>query len=263
MAALSSCLIFLGAYLVLLLKLLLTPLFILIGRCWGSLVSGWLVGLPLTSAPVMLFLAIEQGAAFASRAAQGTMNGTISVALFCLAYSWLSLRLNWHICLLTSWAVFFASTYLLEPISLTLLISFVSVLLVLAVVIAALPKDQKSGPVPTLPSWEIAARMLVATLFVLILTESAALLGPRLSGLLTPFPLFASIVGAFTHAFQGALAARRVLRGVLAGAFAFTLFFFTISGLIEHMGIISAFALALLGAMLVQGSSLWILQTGC
>jgi hypothetical protein len=263
-AALSSCLIFLGAFLVLLLKLLLTPLFILvvtlIGRRWGSLVSGWLVGLPLTSAPVMLFIAIEQGAAFASRAALGTMTGTISVALFCLAYSWLSLRFNWYICLLTSWVVFFVSTYLLEPISLNLFVSFVSVLLILAVVIAALPKDQKSGPITTPPRWEITARMLVATLFVLILTESAALLGPRLSGLLTPFPLFASIVGAFTHALQGAPAVRRVLRGVLAGAFAFTLFFFTISGLIEHVGIVGAFALALFGAMLVQGSSLWILQ---
>ena len=46
----------------LLLKLLLTPLFILIvtliGRRWGTLVSGLLVGLPLTSAPVALFLAL-------------------------------------------------------------------------------------------------------------------------------------------------------------------------------------------------------------
>ncbi|HEY6411425.1 MAG TPA: hypothetical protein VIY29_28530, partial [Ktedonobacteraceae bacterium] len=80
----------------LILKLLLTPLFIAIvtltGRRWGTLVSGWLVGLPLTSAPVILFLALEQGTTFASRAAQGTMSGTMSVACFCLAYSWLSLR---------------------------------------------------------------------------------------------------------------------------------------------------------------------------
>src|SRR2546423_10423364 len=105
---------------ILIFKLLLTPTLILLvslaSRRWGSLVSGWLVGLPLTSAPVVLFLALEQGTAFASRAALGTMTGTISVATFCLAYSWLSLRLSWQICLFASWGVFFASTYVLEHI---------------------------------------------------------------------------------------------------------------------------------------------------
>src|SRR6266567_9335580 len=124
-----------GAYPMLLLKLLLTPLFILIitlaGRRWGALVSGWLVGLPLTSAPVVLFIALEQGTAFASRAAQGTMTGTISVALFCLAYSWFSLRLNWPVCLLLGWGVFFASTFLLERVSVPLLPSFIAILIML------------------------------------------------------------------------------------------------------------------------------------
>ena len=44
----------------LLFKLLLTPVIIglvsLAGRRWGPAVSGWLVGLPLTSAPVVLFM---------------------------------------------------------------------------------------------------------------------------------------------------------------------------------------------------------------
>ncbi len=66
------------------LKLILTPLFIgmasLAGRRWGPVVSGWLVGLPLTSAPVTLFLAFEQGTTFASRVAQGTLMGILSQA---------------------------------------------------------------------------------------------------------------------------------------------------------------------------------------
>lgn len=247
-----------------LLKLLLTPLFILvvtiIGRRWGTLISGWLVGLPLTSAPVTLFLALEQGTTFASRAAQGTMTGTISVAAFCLAYSWLSLRLHWLLCLLLSWAVFFASTFVLEQLSLPLLLSFISVLLVLSIVLAALPRDRKAGPVATPPHWEILARVLVATLFVLGLTGSATLLGPRLSGLLTPFPLFASIVGAFTHSFQGSIAARRVLCGVIAGSFAFAVFFLIISALIAIMGIAAAFALAILAAILMQTITLQLLR---
>ena len=70
----------------LLLKLILTPLLIgmasVAGRRWGPVVSGWLIGLPLTSAPVALFLAFEQGTTFASRVAQGTLMGLFSQAAF-------------------------------------------------------------------------------------------------------------------------------------------------------------------------------------
>jgi hypothetical protein len=49
----------------------------------------WLVGLPFTSAPVALFLAVGQGPAFAAAAAAGTLAGTISQAAFCLACAWI------------------------------------------------------------------------------------------------------------------------------------------------------------------------------
>jgi hypothetical protein len=53
----------------LVLKLVLTPLLIgaasLAGRRWGPAIAGWLVGLPLTSAPVALFLALDLGIGFA------------------------------------------------------------------------------------------------------------------------------------------------------------------------------------------------------
>src|SRR5437016_7099204 len=59
----------------LLAKVVLTPLFIaavtLAGRRWGPAVGGWLAGLPLTSGPVSVFLALEQGPGFAVRAAVG------------------------------------------------------------------------------------------------------------------------------------------------------------------------------------------------
>ena len=59
------------------LKLLLAPLLILLatlaGRRWGPAVGGWLAGLPLTSGPVSLILALEQGPEFAARAALGTL----------------------------------------------------------------------------------------------------------------------------------------------------------------------------------------------
>jgi hypothetical protein len=76
------------------LKLILTPLLIgsasLAGRRYGAAVGGWLVGLPLTSGPIALFLALERGTGFASDAAEGILVGLISVATFCLAYGLLA-----------------------------------------------------------------------------------------------------------------------------------------------------------------------------
>jgi hypothetical protein len=66
----------------LILKLVVTPALIgaasLAGRRWGAAVGGWLVGIPLTSAPIALFLALDHGAHFAASASVGMLLGTIS-----------------------------------------------------------------------------------------------------------------------------------------------------------------------------------------
>jgi hypothetical protein len=62
-------------------KLVPTPLVVLAAslaaRRWGDVVGGWLVGLPLTSGPVALFLARERGPAFAADAAAGSLAGVL------------------------------------------------------------------------------------------------------------------------------------------------------------------------------------------
>jgi hypothetical protein len=72
-----------------LLKLVLTPLLIaaisLASRRWGPGIGGAIAGLPLTSGPVSVFLALEQGREFTSRSAVGTLLGLVSQAGFCLA----------------------------------------------------------------------------------------------------------------------------------------------------------------------------------
>jgi hypothetical protein len=125
------------------LKLVLTPLLIgmasLAGRRFGPAVGGWLVGLPLTSAPVAFFLAIERGTNFASSAAEGTLAGLISVAAFCLAYGLLAPRKGWLPTLLSSLTTFFGVTMLLRPVDLPLGLSFLAVIGVLGLVLRSLP----------------------------------------------------------------------------------------------------------------------------
>ncbi|MFZ2004293.1 MAG: hypothetical protein WAV02_04360, partial [Stellaceae bacterium] len=72
------------------LKLTVTPLLILAAslasRRWGEIIGGWFVGLPLTSAPVCFFLALDQGEGFAAAASLGCLAGAASEAGFGLVY---------------------------------------------------------------------------------------------------------------------------------------------------------------------------------
>ena len=249
-------------------KILLTPALIglvsLAGRRWGPAISGWFVGLPLTSAPITLFLALDQGTAFAARSAQGTLLGMISYGSFCLAYCWLSLRFEWSVSLLGGWGAFLLSTFLLERFlpPLPLIMAFVMVIVFLALVVKFSPVTEGASKTVQPPRWEMPLRMVTATAFVLALTAASSLLGPQLSGLFTPFPIYAAILGAFTHRFESADAARRLLRSSVIGSFTFAVFFLVVSATIAREGIALAFSAAVLVAMLVHGSSLWFLRRG-
>lgn len=248
----------------LLLKLLLTPALIvgvsLIGRRWGPAVAGWIVGLPLTSGPVAFFLALDQGTAFAAASSMGILAGTLSVAAFCLAYSRGAWHVRWPLALLAGWLGFFASTWTFQQVSLPLatLSGVIVVLLVLALWL--MPAHVESVHSVESPWWDIPARALVATAVVLLLTGYAPVLGPRLSGLLTPFPILAATLGVFTHRFQGPGAAAGLLRGVMLGLFGFAAFFVVVSALLVPLGIAATFALATAAALLLQGATLGVLR---
>ncbi len=249
----------------LLLKLVLTPLLIggasLAGRRFGPTVGGWLVGLPLTSGPVAFFLALERGPDFAAHAAEGTLAGLVSVAVFCLAYGLLAPRWSWLPTVLSSLAVFFGATLILRLVDLPLALSFFMVVVVLTLVLRSLPSASAGGAgAPSLPSWDLPVRIAVATAFVVLLTGLAGALGPRLSGLLAPLPIFAGVLAAFTHHQQGGAAAAGSVRGTVVGSFAFAAFFVVLAALLEATGILAAFVAAVAAAALAQGLSLRFLR---
>lgn len=249
------------------LKLILTPVLIglasLAGRRWGPAIGGWLVGLPFTSGPIAFFLALGHGTHFAALAATGTMAGTISQAGFCLAYAGMARRLTWPAAFLAGSAVFAAATVALRFLTLPPLPIFALVVIALALAAWRLPEvpaDPGAERVP-LPAWDIPARMIVATGFVLLLTGIAPALGARLTGLLAPFPLYASVLTVFAHALQGPAAGINVLRGLLLGLFAFASFFLALALLLIPTGIAPSFTIALAVALSVQGVSLWLLRS--
>jgi hypothetical protein len=239
---------------VLVLKLVLTPVLIagatLVQRRYGPRAGGLLVGLPLTSGPVAFFLAVEQGESFAAASARGTIAGLASEAAFVLVYAAVASqpaaarrrgaarRAAWPCALATAVAAFAAATALLRLVPLPLVPTYAGVIAVLAV--ARLP-------LPDLP-----ARIVVATGLVLALTALADSLGAKLTGLVSPFPIYAGVLAVFTHAVDGPRATAGLLHGVLTGLFAFATFFLVLGAVLEDLGIAASFVAATAAALAVQ-----------
>lgn len=242
------------------LKLVLTPVLIgaasLAGRRWGSAVGGWLIGIPFTSAPIALFLALDPGPTFAAKASEAIMAGAISQAAFCVVYAWSARSAGWPLSLAAAVAGYALSTIALGYSSVAAGGTFTIVLIVLVVALFVMPDAARTaGAHVDFPGWDLPARMLVATAFVVVLTELAPLLGTRLSGLLAPFPLYGAVLASFARAVEGPDASIQVVRGLVLGLFAFASFFLVLSSLLER-DIALAFAVAIAVTLVVQGIAL-------
>jgi len=253
-------------WMILLLKVFLVPTFIglvsVSSRKWGPIVGGWLIGLPLTSGPVAFFLALEQGDVFASAASKAIMMGIVSVFAFACTYAWSATRHQWHISLLAGLCAYLACTLLLNSIGWPLLVSFVFVLGALVATLLLMPQVSWSKSRYRMGWSEIPARMFSATVLVFVITGVAQWLGPQLTGLLTPFPIYATILAVFTHRFEGGANAIKLLKGVVAGSFTFTMFFLMISTTIIDWGVGWAFVSAMLISILTHAISFEFLRRG-
>ena len=243
---------------ILLLKLVLTPALIggasLAARRWGHAVSGWLVGLPLTSGPIAFFLAIERGASFAASAAIGSLAGAVAEVAFCVAYAGMATRASWLIAFASGSVAFAMTAVVLQQPELSLVIAGAGVWGSLAVALRLVRRGHTPTAMPAPPRWDLPARMIIATTLVLAITELAPVLGPRWSGVLATFPVYAAILTVFAHRVSAA-SAMEVLRGLLLGLFAFAAFFVVLGMLIERAGVAVAFAAAIVSALAVQAVS--------
>ncbi len=254
----------------LVLKLALTPVLIagasLAGRRWGASVSGWLVGLPLTTAPVAAFLAAEHGPRFAGRTMVGSLSGAGAEVAFCIAYARCAAR-GRAVSLLAATAVFATvgaatealplSPRLPSPLLPTLAGAFA--LLALARPLVPEPEPHARSVAPP-PRWDLPARAVLATSLVVLFTAVATTVGARLTGLLTVFPLYATVLAMFAHGTAGRSGALQVLRGVVLGLYAYVTFCFTSAALLGRIDTVAAFAIAATAALLVQASTLVVVR---
>jgi hypothetical protein len=251
---------------ILALKLVLTPALIagatLVGRRFGPSISGWLVGLPFTSGPVSLFLALEQGTTFAASAAAGSIAGVAASAVFAVAYAAMARRSKWPASLTIASLAFAAAAVALNALPLgsglpvPLLVLYAGGVAAAIVGIRLIPAPGALEQAPEPPRWDLPLRMVVATAIVIAITSAAPLLGPQLSGLLTTYPVYAGVLAVFAHAQRGGGAATGVVRGLCYGIIAFATFFLAIGALVDRVGIAIAFSGAASAAVAIQALTL-------
>lgn len=251
---------------ILALKLLLTPgvvvLSTLAGRRFGPAVSGWLIGLPLTSGPIAAFFAVEQGRGFAARAAVGSLGGVLGEVAFCTAYARAARSGGWRRSLLLGSAGFAGAAAVLRvldlpprPAAVVPLAAAGTFALVagLRLVPRVAPGADTTSPVPS--HWDLPVRALVATALLLALTGLANVLGPSLAGVLAVYPLYSAVLAAFAQASIGEAGAVQVLRGLIVGLYSFVSFYVVLSLLLPRLAIAPAFAAALGACLAVQAAS--------
>lgn len=248
---------------ILVLKLVTTPALIaaatVAARRFGAGVGGWLAGMPLTSGPVSVFLALEQGPAFAAQAAAGTLLGLIAVTAFCVTYARAAGRLAWPLSTVAGLLAFTAATALLANRSLSLTLAFGAVLASLVPGVLLIRSSGAPAYVGA-PRWDLPLRMAAATTVVVSLTALASTLGPRLSGFVSTVPVFAGTMAAFSHRLAGPRPAAQLLRGVVVGSFAFAAFFLVVGLAVERLGLVATYTLATAAALAINAAALLLVE---
>ena len=270
----------------LLLELLLAPSLILASSLaqqrWGQRIGGLIVGLPLTSLPLLMLLSLAQGAHFSAAAADASLEASVAQALLIWMYVAVARRHGVLASLAASAGAFGLGVAVLYatptwPPLLSLSIGIASYL-------GALrwwpqPADHGSAkciPAPQLTvssageaasdaagltgpgrglrlRYRLAIRMVIAALFASILTGTSGILGSQLSGLVSAFPVLTFVMGGLTHSEDGETEVADFLYGVTRGSFAVVTSLFTLAVTLPCGNLVEAFGLATLTAVATQG----------
>ncbi len=234
---------------ILLVKLLLTPLIVggasLAARRWGPSIGGWIVSLPLTSGPVLFFLAVEQGPSFAADATVGTVLGLLGICGYTAGYL-VGSRRGAATGLAFASLGYVAVAVAVQPVTgAPFAVLAAIVVAAIAGVIQLLPAPDGPAAPREHPAWDLPTRIAVGTTLVVGLTTLAPSLGPVASGIVATFPAYVSVLAVFEHVRGGPAAGLGVLRGLLVGLFGTVAFHVVIRTLVVPLGVAVAFPVAI------------------
>ena len=240
----------------LILKLLLIPGFLLLislaGKRWGPSVAGWLSGLPVVVGPILFFLAVEQGPAFAAQSAVAALSAMFAMIAFCITYAQIAQRANWPWALAISMAVWAALALLLSLIPASLPFSVIIAAIALLSSPYLFPKVQPLLNSPAPKSDKLIWRMIAGAALTLVVTLVASSVGARWSGLLAVFSVLGSVMAVFSQQTRGAAFTAALLRATATGMYSFSAFCLVSALTLPTMGL-SGFAVGVAVSVAMLG----------
>lgn len=235
-----------------LIKLIAAPLLLalatLAARRWGTVLGGILIGLPLISGPISVFLAIENGAGFAVETARGALAGTVALAVFTCVYAAVCPK-GWFL----SVALYVLASWIAAelPISAVTLAVSAAAAIVLSLWIMPVPHSAAVKHRP--PKHDLLMRMGMMMVLMIAITFLAPYIGPTASGIASTFPYMALTMAVFSQIQGGPDNARRAMHGLMLGMYSGLVFNLVVWALAAEDRLLIAYAAATAAALAAQG----------
>ena len=240
---------------IVILRLLIAPLIVLgvtlVQRRFGQSVGGLIVGLPLSTLPLLWLVALQHGAGFTSKMATTILAAGAAQVIVIWLYARLASRTSPLRAVVVTVAAFFLVTAPLVTVRL-------SVVLAGALAIGAFSLAVQFWPrVADTPdeggSYRLWLRMAVAAIVTMVIASSAGVVGPAMAGLLGALPVMSLTIGFMTHRELGAGASTRFLEGVNKGTASYVSSIVVLTVLLRTTdNLLKSFTAAILVAAAVQ-----------
>lgn len=236
-------------------KFLTTPFFIgaitLLEKRWGTWIAGLLGGFPVIAGPILAFLAIENGSAFATSAAISAISSIICLLCFGITYCWLSKKFKWYIAYPISLMIWLLSAIIFASASLPLLIAFPLSCVLLLLAPYALPDPKEAIRDQNMPV-NLLSRMIAGALLTLSITSLSSFIGPEWSGILSMFPVIGSVLAIFIHSSRGATKVAEMYKGMFKGLYSSLFYFYALAIFLPNISISFAIGIGILASIFVQ-----------
>lgn len=233
-------------------------------RLFGRRFAGALAGLPLVTAPALLWLAHEQGAGFAAHSALGSLAACAAAPLFAIAYAILARRRGAAVCLAGA-ALFAAPATLALKVlerwpGLGLLLALATASTVLCLMRAAAARSSAPVAIGAIRG-ELWLSACLAGVVTAVVAAAAQQVGAFWSGVLCTLPLISAVAMVHLQRAGCVAALPAFVSGYSLGILGKAVFAFVFALTLPRLAALPALLLAAAaGALAIAAIDAWLRQ---
>ncbi|MFZ1063335.1 MAG: hypothetical protein WAN30_07685 [Acidimicrobiales bacterium] len=241
----------------LVLRILCAPTAVLVGtvaqRRFGHAVGGLVVGLPLLFLPFLWLIAYDYGVNFARAMTGSLLIATSAEVALMWTFAFLASRFSATCSTVGALAAFVLVAGVLKTVHVSLVVGAVLGVLSLTLALVLWPRTtSRTTRASVVGKARLGLRLVVSTLFTVVLISFAGRLGASLSGIVDAIPLTSLMMAFFTRHESNAESSSLFLRGVTRGSFSYVVAMFVLVETWRTGNELAAFGLSLGAALVVQ-----------